>query len=59
MAKCIKVNGVVWTVVNERLHIIQRYGLTARLIWRGPNHGVMLTRHVVNGRMRSQKFVAM
>lgn len=54
----IKVNGVVWNVLNPVTYIVERFGLTGRLVWKGKNHGVLLTRHALNGRIRSEKFVA-
>jgi hypothetical protein len=58
MENVIKVNNVVWSIVDAQQFIIKRFGLSARLIFKTATTGIMLTRNVQNGRIRREKFVA-
>lgn len=58
MQKVIKVNNVVWNVLDPVNWIVSRFGMSGRLVWKSKDHGVLLTRNVQNGRIRSEKFHA-
>ena len=54
----IKVNGVVWNVVNTANWVVERLGMRGRLIWRGSNKGRLVTTNKQNGRIMSVPFTA-
>ena len=52
----IKVNGVVWNIVNTTNWVVERLGMRGRLIWRGKNKGRLVTTNKQNGRIMSVPF---
>ena len=58
MSHVIKVNGVVWTVLNTRNWTIARGKTKARLVWRASNAGSIIFRDVSSGRFKSRNFTA-
>lgn len=52
----IKVNNVIWNIIDSINMIIERCGIQARLIFKTRNSGKMVGTNVVNGRIRSVPF---
>ena len=37
----IRLNGAVWTILNKKAWVVERYGMTYRLQWMSPKVGMM------------------
>lgn len=49
----IKVNGVMWNVVNSANWVVERLGMRGRLVWKGKNKARLVTTNKQNGRIMS------
>jgi len=52
----IKVNNVVWNVLDPVNFVVERLGIKARLIFKGKNKGRLIQTNKQNGRIMSVKF---
>lgn len=53
----IKVNKVVWNLIDPVNNIVERLGIKARLIFKTKNLGRMVHTNKVNGRIMSSPFM--